>query len=72
MLLSERSQELTAALDQRRRADNELLPHQGAIFFIGCTEVVRHTLPRHRYRRCWYNRLWELHTEASRHLLRSR
>ena len=42
MLLCERSQELTAAVDQRRRADNELLPHRGAIFFIDRTEVVRH------------------------------
>jgi hypothetical protein len=72
MLLSERFQELTVALDLGRRADNEVLPHEGATLFVGCTIVVRRVLGRgvavdgH-----WYNRLWELHTEASLLQLRS-
>jgi len=41
MVLGERSQELTAAFVQRRRAPDEMLPHQGAIVCADCTEVVR-------------------------------
>ncbi len=73
MLLSERFQELTAVLDLRRRADNELLPPPGATVFVGCTVIGRPVLGRgiatdgH-----WYNPLWELHTEANLLQLRSR
>ena len=73
MLLSERFQELTAPSDLRCRADNELLPHPGATLFVGCTVVVRVVPGRgvavdgH-----WYNRVWELHTEAKLLRLRSR
>jgi hypothetical protein len=75
MLLSERSQELTAALDDRREAPDEMLPHQGAIVCAGCTEVVRRfhggaPLPR-PYAGRWYNRVWELHTEVRLLLSRS-
>ncbi len=47
MLLSEGSQELSAALDERRAAPGEPLPQQGATVCADCTEVV-HVCPSSR------------------------